>query len=192
MKMTAAWLTCLLLAACETAPAGFTPAPFDDATKPAIQIDVAEVNIIDAYPSSTTPPHVDGNFPTPPAAALKSWGQQRLHAAGHTGNFEMTIDDASVTEVKLPHQDGIKGFFTDEQDTRYDLHSHVTLKLFNGTDIMSVASADITVSRSKTINEDATVDDRTRLFDQMTRDMLSEFDAQVSVRLNQYFKPYLR
>ena len=192
MKKFFTLLACTLLFACESAPAGYTPEPFDFSSKTPIRFDVAEIRVIDTYHPPMTPPNVDHEFPVPPNAAINLWVKQRLAAVGHQGTLEVTIDDASVKETTLPKTKGVKGLFTNEQDRRYDLHAHVLFRLYNGTDAMSIAAGDVTITRSHTLAENATVDDRTKLFDKMAKDMMASFDAQAVQRFNQYFSVYLR
>ena len=52
---------CLSLTACETAPAGFTPMPFDFASRTPIRLNVAEVKIVEAYRSPMTAPNMNSS-----------------------------------------------------------------------------------------------------------------------------------
>ena len=97
-----------------------------------------------------------------------------------------------MKEVPLPKTEGIKGIFTDDQDARYDARMSITMRLYNGENAMSVASADVVVERSRSIHEKATIDERERMFDMMTREMIATFDQQATARLRQYFNKYLR
>ena len=180
------------LTACESAPAGYTPQPLSFSAVAPMKIDVSEVRIVENYQPSTGAPNVDQDFPNPPASAVKQWVKQRLSAVGSRGVLEVSIDDASVHEIKLPKTQGIKGLFTNDQDTRYEAKISVTMRLFNGEDAMSVASGDVVIMRSRTIDEDATVDQRQKLFDSMTHEMMTSFDQQAVTRLKQYFAAYVK
>ena len=192
MKKFILFCTLTLLAGCEAAPAGYTPQPISFAATAPMRVDVAEIRVVENYQSSMHAPNVEYEFATPPAAALKQWAKQRLVAAGPTGVLEVSIDDASVKEVPLPKTEGIKGIFTDDQDARYDARMSITMRLYNGENAMSVASADVVVERSRSIHEKATIDERERMFDMMTREMIATFDQQATARLRQYFNKYLR
>lgn len=189
MKRILVALICTLLAACENAPGTYTPAPLSFQSAP-LRINVAEIRVMDN--ARTGAGDVGSQFPTPPKEALKQWANQRLIAVGTQGVLEVSIDDASVRETKLPKTEGVKGLFTDDQDARYDARMAVTLRLFNGQDVISVASGDVNVTRSKSINEKASINDRERMFDAMTRDMMQNVDTQANARLRQYFSAYLR
>jgi len=180
-----------LVSSCETAPKAFVPAPLTF-TAPPIRVDVAEIRVVETYQSSLKPPYVEQEFPVMPSTAVKQWVAQRLVAVGASGMLEITIDDAAVQEIKLPKTEGFKGLFTNDQDARYDARIHATIRLFDGINSMSRASGDINVTRARSIAERASLDERTRMFDSMTREMMASFDREASTRMQHYFSAYLR
>ena len=192
MKRLIACLLLTLVAACENAPSAYIPAAIGYGDTPPIKVNVAEIKVVDSYRAPIHRPNVEHEFPTPPAGAVKQWANSRLVAVGTQGVLEVNIADASVIEVPLPKTKGMKGFVTNDQDARYDANLRVTMRLYNGIDTMSVASGDVQVSRSKSIDEKATVDDHMRMYDGMTRDMMKTFDQNAAQRLRQYFSAYLR
>lgn len=191
-KLFALLALTFLVAACENAPDGFVAAPLDFQNKQPISINVAEVRVNEAYQSPMRAPYIEQDFPLPPAAAVKIWTKQRLYATGTSGVLEVTINDASVKQENLPRTKGVQGLFTEDQDARYTLSLNVSMRLFNGTDAMSSASGDVIITRSRTVSEKATVDDRMKVFDQMTKEAIATFDTQAQSRLKQYFAAYLR
>ena len=84
-----------------------------------------------------------------------------------------------MLESLVKKKDGVEGFFTAEPDRRFDADLHVTMRLYTGGTGLSTASAEIDIKRSQELNEDASVADRERLFDTLTRDLMAQFDAQV-------------
>ncbi|MEJ0009997.1 MAG: lipoprotein [Alphaproteobacteria bacterium] len=181
----------LALAGCVDSAETYHAQRFDFATQPSVRINVARVKVVNAYRPPLAAPNVEQDFPTPPAKAVALWVRQRLQAAGTQGVLEVTIDDASVRENKLPVDKSVSGFFTDQQTSRLDARLHVTLRLYTGGDAMSAASGDITVTRSVTLNRKASVTDRERAFDDMVAAMMTDFDMQAHDRLNSYFKAYM-
>ena len=182
----------LLLASCQEAPAAYKPAALDFAGKPPIRLNVAQIRIVENYKSPMRAPNIEHELPVPPSQALKQWVNQRVQAVGTQGVFEFVIEDASVKETKLKKTQGMKGFFTDDQDAKYDANISVTMRLYDGVEAISRASGDVRVMRSKTINEKASINDRTRLFEGMTRDMMTAFDTEAQSRLRQYFAGFMR
>ena len=107
-------LTCLifLLAACT--PAAQLPEPIGLAylsNKP-IRLDVARIEVVKKYKSSSQPPHVENDFPVPPVAMIQQWVQDRLVPVGKTGHAVVTIEEASIIEIPLKGTKGFKGMFT--------------------------------------------------------------------------------
>lgn len=185
-------LSCLFLISCVEAKSNFTPVPLSFTAKGPINVNVGEVKVITNYKSPFARPNVEHEFPTPPEAAIKQWVKDRVYAVGTQGVLEVTIDDASVKEVKLPKTKGLKGLVTNDQDARYDATIKVTVRLYDGVNAMSAAQADVIINRSKSITEKATIEDRERLYDGMTRDMMDTFDTQMNQRFKAYFANYLR
>ena len=184
----------LTLAACEDAPKPFQPAAFnfEMSQTPPMQVNVASIKITDNYQPPLRRPNVDQDFPVAPDSAVRRWVAARLKATGSSGVLEVIINDASAKETPLPTTKGVKGLFTDDQDARYDARISVTYRLFTGAQAISDASGDVNVTRSHTINEKATVYQRQELFQQMTQDMMNDYDRESTARLRQYFGKYLK
>ncbi len=181
----------LALVACSRGTENYTPTPFSFAGAPPIKVNVAEIRVVDGYEAPLAAPHVDHSFPTPPAKAIGQWVKDRLIAAGAQGIMEVTIENASVREVKLPKKTGIEGWFTDDQDVRYDAAIKVSMRLYADASGLANATAEVTATRSNTINEKASVADRERLFDTMTRTLMTQFEMEAQGQLRQYFTAYL-
>lgn len=188
------WLLALTLltVACQQAPGPYTPAPLEFGNQQPIRLNVAEVRVVENYRSSLQAPYVEQEFPIMPAAGVKQWLKQRVQAVGTQGALEVVIDDASVKEVKLPKTEGWKNLFTNDQDARFDASLKVTFRLYDGTSAISNASGDVIVTRSRTIDEKATVNQRTKMFEEMGREMMTLFDKESTLRLQQYFNAYIK
>lgn len=185
----------LFVASCEQGPTPFVAAPFAFETQhDAIRVNVHEIRVIQQYQSPLKRPNVEQEFPVTPAAAIERWVKLRLSSnptISANSVLEITIEDASVREVKLPKTKGFKGLITDDQDARYDAKMNVSFKLYSGGAGISDASAQVTISRSRTINERATVYQREAIYHQMTAEMMNDFDRETHTRLRQYFSQYL-
>lgn len=180
----------LALAGCQDAPTVASSAAIAF-TKQPLRINVAQVNVAQTYQPTMAAPFVDHTMPTPPIMAIKQWAGQRFAAAGAQGNLEITIEDASVKETALPKKDGLTGFFTDDQEARYDAHIKITMRVYDGVNTISVAEAQVEVSRMSTINEKATVAQREAMFNNMLQSMMQQLDLEAEARIRQYFGRFI-
>jgi hypothetical protein len=184
----------LTLAACQNAPVAFSPRPFAfELNRMApLSLNVAEIRVVENYQPPLRAPNVEQDFPVAPATAVRKWANSRLAAHGTTGVLEVVIDDASVKETRLKKTEGVKGMFTDDQDARYDAKLAITFRAYTGTQALAAASGNVNVTRSRTINERATVNEREAIYHQMASEMMLNFDSEATSRLRHYFTRFLQ
>jgi len=187
-------LVALALTACQNAPEAFKPEPFafERSAAPAFAINVARITIVEAYQSPMRRPQIEHEFPVTPANAVRTWATTRLKAVGSSGVLEITIGDASVTESKLPKTAGIKGLFTDDQEARYEAKLGVSMRVSGVLQGMSDTTGQVLVTRTRTINEKASVYQRQAMYHQMTDAMMNDFDREASARLRDYFSAFVK
>lgn len=179
----------MLMAACQVQDSSVPTLQLDGAP---IRFSAATVDVVEAYRSPMQEPNVEHLFPTPPADALKQWANQRLQAAGGEGRLEFAIEDASVVTVDLPKTPGFKGAFTTDQDKRYDARLTATARLYVPQSSLAAAEASVTVTRSSTIREKATIAERDRLFQKMTDELMRSFNSEMEGRLRANFANYIQ
>lgn len=187
-KLLALVASALLATACTDAPADQTLTPIRF-TQPPMKVSVAQVRIENLTPA--LPNAVDAQMPTPPAAALTQWVSDRLVAGGSSGYMVVSVQNASMLETKLPKTDGVKGFFTDDQDAKYAGTLVVNFRLFDGANSMPVAEASVNVSRGSSINEKATLADREKFYQQLVSDMMQSFNGEAETQLRRFMGGYL-
>lgn len=188
-------LTIALLSACAQAPEAFKPTPFAfESIASPLTINAHEIRVLNHYQSTGASAHVEQQFPVPPAAAIGTWAAKRLRAnsGSNQGILEVTIHDASAVAQALPKTEGLKGLITDDQEARYTVKLAVTFKYYPAGSNAARATGDVTVSRSRTINERATVSEREAIFHQMTDTLMNEFDREANARLRHYFAAYIQ
>lgn len=191
MKKLVALAAVLLMAtACQDAPKEQQFPPYRFTSQPPLRLNVAQITVDDNTQNVTG--NVASQFPIAPAAAVNQWAQDRLQAVGATGQVRITLDEASVKEVALPKTDGIKGYFTDDQDARYEVRINASISLYDGASTASAANTTVNVFRARSINEDATVAQREQFYYDLLRDAMLQFDQQADPRVRQYFAPYTR
>jgi hypothetical protein len=181
------------LSACDTPP---TREPFPKLTYahlPAYRLEVARVDLVEAYHPPMTPPNVDQQFPVSPAATAMQWGRDRLKAAGGSPRAVYTVLRADAIETHLAGDpgSGLFGDFTIPQSERYDLNIAVRLQIVDPTGRVR-ATVDATAVRSRTVAADATLNDRERVWFDMTEQAMIDLNASLEKSIPLYIGPYLR
>lgn len=184
MKKLLATLAMLTLAACSTVPADSGIQPIRFTAQPPIKVAVAEIR----FENLTVPQAnaVDAQMPTAPATALQQWVNDRLVASGASGLLVVSVQNAAVLETKLPKTEGVKGFFTDDQDAKYNGNIVAHIRYYSGASAMAEAEASVNVSRGRSINEKATLAERERFYQQLVLDMMTAFNGEAELRIRQY------
>ena len=179
------------LAACDTPPMrqSFATLTFQD--RPPIRLDVAQLEIVDAYKAPGTAPHVDHLFPQKPADVAVAWGRDVLRAVGQRGMATYTIVDASATQTALPRATGMTQMFKTEQSDRYDLHIEVKLEVGNPL-LASTGYVTASANRSQTVAEDMTLNEREAVWFQMTESAMRELDKKLEAAIKDKLKLFVR
>jgi hypothetical protein len=184
-------LLALCLAACQTSP---PPPVFPElrfAHLPKIGLDVARIEVRQNYQAPLQAPHVDHLFPHAPAAAAARWADDRLAAMGRAGTAVFTIEDASATSERLPLTGGVRGAFTREQADRVSISLRARLDVETAGGLAR-GSATAFATRSQTLAEDITLNDRDRAYHQLTEQAMSDLNAQLEANIRQHLLQFLR
>jgi hypothetical protein len=183
--------TLLALTACDTPPMrqSFATLTFQD--RPPIRLDVAQLEIVQAYQAPGTAPHVDHLFPQKPVDVAAAWGRDVLRAVGQRGMATYTITDASATETALPRSTGLTQMFKTEQSDRYDLHIEVKLEIGNPL-LASTGYVTAGANRSQTVAENMTLNQREAVWFQMTESAMRELDEKLEAAIKDKLTPFVR
>ena len=168
----------LAIAACET-PAMVQQYP--DITfghLPTIDLNATDVRTVSEYKAPMLAPNVDHLFPVPPVQALQRWAQDRLAAKGMGNVARFTISDASVTETVLTTEPGLKGVFKKEPSSRYDATMAGVLEILDERGFRK-GFATARVSRSRSILEGASINERERMWFELTEALMADFNAEM-------------
>ena len=181
------------LAACDTPP---TREPFPKLTYghlPPYRLAVAHVEVVDEYRSPLAPPNVEQNFPVSPAATAEQWGHDRLQAAGGNRRAVYTVLRADAVETHLAGDQGsgLFGDFTIPQSERYDLNIAVRLQIIDATGRVN-ATVNATATRSRTVAADATLNDRERVWFDMTEQAMNDLNVSLEKSIPIYMGAYLQ
>ncbi|MFA7431028.1 MAG: hypothetical protein WCZ23_12800 [Rhodospirillaceae bacterium] len=136
-------------------------------------------------------PHVEHLMPLPPEKAIRTWVGDRLQASGVGNNtLRVTINNASVTETPLDTKGGVRGFFTDQQELRYDARADVVVQIIDMEGRVR-AEAVSNVWRSRTLGQKASLAERERLWFELVERLMLDLDSQLTTGLRQHFREFL-
>lgn len=177
------------LAGCNTPPSRYEFPELTYAHLPPIRLDVAVVDVVDSYHPPMMEPNVEHLFPVPPARAMERWARDRLVAAGNNGAALFTILRADVIEVPLERTTGIKGVFTVDQSYRYDASLEIRLDAEN-TSGLRRGTITAQARRSQTVAEDMTLNERERLWFEMTELLMRDIGAEIEKNIDKYLAAF--
>jgi hypothetical protein len=155
-----------------------------------LSLNVAKLETMSSYKPPMSAPNVDHLFHTSPAGALGRWAEDRLRAVGKNGFARFTIIEASVTETPLDMKKGIIGAFTKDQSERYDAVLEAKLEIFDDSDL-SVGFARAKVTRSVTVREDSSVNQREQAWFHLTEELVRDIDAELQKNISMYLSRWL-
>jgi len=182
-----------VLGACDTPP---SREPFPKLTYSYLapfRLAVARVAVVDQYRPPLTPPYIEQQFPVSPSGTAEQWGHDRLQAVGGGGTAIYTVLRGDAIDVHLADNDsgGMFGQFTVPQSDRYDLTIAVKLEILDPSGQV-VASVHANATQSHTVAADATLNDRERLWFDMTEATMKDLNGQLEKSIPLYLQAYLR
>jgi len=180
----------LLLAACANNPPPMENLPpVSFAGKPPFVFNVAKVEIVPKFVSSSTPPHIELVMPVSPENAIRRWMQDRIQAKGSSGALRVLINNASATETPLAKEEGFSAMFTTQQTSRIDMSVAVTLQML---DERQFVKSEVTgeASRSRTLPEGLKLNERDRILYDMVVDMVTGLGQQIDPQIQNTFAPW--
>jgi len=178
------------VAGCETQVARPQFPEITFAHRPPITLSIRAIEVVTAYRAPLAAPNVDHLLAQRPAAVLERWARDRIKAGGRGGHAVFTVIDGSVTETRLKTQKGITGVFRTEQGERYDAGMEARLEVFDGSG-QRTGFATARANRSKTLGEDATVNEREQLWYDLVRQLATDFDAEMEKNLRQHLSGWV-
>lgn len=194
LRPLAALLLAGTLAACDTPPSREPFATLTYAYLPPYRLAVGRIEVIESYRSSNAPPHVELEFPVSPAHTAAQWGHDRLQATGGTSRAVYSVLRGDALETRLPASEsgGLLGSFDAPPPTeRYDLTIAVRLQIVEPGGRIA-ATVDAKATRSVTLTEDATLNDRERAGFALTEATMKDLNAALEKSIPQYLRGYLR
>ena len=182
----------LLLTACASAPQATKFPQLTYSHLGAFRLDVANIEIVDAYRPPFAKPNVEHLMPVAPAAGARQWARDRLTATGSPGRRAVfTIDNGAVTETALTRQGGVRGALTADQSERYDAAVAVRLEVFDASG-RRLAIAQANAARSRSVPENITLAAREKIWFSITETLTGDLNTEMDGSIRQFLGDYLR
>jgi len=156
-----------------------------------IKLAVGTVEIKNEYFPPTTRPNVEHEFPISPAKAVIHWVQGRLIPVGKTGSVIVIIRDASVLEVPLALQRGVKNFFTRQQSHRYDGTIDLRVEIRDSDNNVKAVVQSV-AQMSRTVPENLSIKAREEIWFKLTEEMMGDLDKSLQNLIYNHLKKWLR
>lgn len=158
---------------------------------PAMSFAVGRIEIVESYRSPLQSPNVEHLFPTPIAAALRSWADDRLEAFGGTLTMRFIIEDASAIVEELEINKDLEAMFTTEQAERVDTRIQVKIEITDESgEVLAFTSTE--ASRTRTTPENVTLNERDKIYDDLTKVLMNDFNTSQEQGIRRYLEAYLR
>ena len=178
------------LAGCQTPPPSVSFPEITFSHMAPLTLSAAAVEVQNRYASPLADPNVEHRMPVSPEKAVRRWSADRLKAGGQPGTVRVIIGDASVTGEALRKTPGIKGVFTTEQAARYTASVEASVELLDERGRRR-AVAQSRVRRSVTTPENASLNDRDKIWFKLVEDLMKDFNAEMERNIRQYMGGYL-
>lgn len=185
-------LMLLVVTACQVAAPPPEMPELTFSNLPPITLNVASIEVEDAYTAPDEASYVETAFPIIPEEALRRWVEDRLKAGGNEHYVRVTLDDASIRKVDLPRRKGVSGLFYDEQSERYDASLKVRMRLIGDEPFKPLASVDVEVQRSQSFAEGLTLNERHEKMMNLVEAVMNDFNKEAERQLRAHFSRYLR
>lgn len=157
---------------------------------PPFKFNAAKVDVVSAHKPTFKAPYIEHELETPPEGVIRRWAQDRVVPAGQQGYVKVTINDASIKEIELEHPKDFSSHFTTEQGQLYDAVVDVTIEIY-GPRGFKDGFTNARAERTQTIAEDATINDRDRLWHDLVEATMQEFNAQMETNIKTYLQRFL-
>jgi hypothetical protein len=143
-----------------------------------IRLDVSDIDIVSTFEPTFQAPQVEQHFPVPPQRAIENWVHDRLHAdnPGSPLRARITIIDASAREA--------------EGGARYDARASARVDIIDEHGL-ALRTAHAEATRTRSIEPDASADERDLLWYAMTRELVGSLTAELEKQIRTNFYPYV-
>ena len=155
-----------------------------------IEMAISTITIDDQYVPPLTVPNAEHRMPIAPQMVLNRWPGDRIAATNGDATATFTIVRAEVLEQALDIDGNITAIFTNEQALRYDASVEAVFEV-QSNDGLSQGQATARASRSITVPENATLNEREQAQFTLVENTMREFDTQMELNIRKHLGHWL-
>lgn len=181
-----------VLAACTAPPAPPHNMEITFQHRDPLRIDVAQIEVTEAYKPNANPPHIEHLYQQTPATIARRWATERLAPVGQRGQITLIVQEASVIEEPLPVTKGIAGLFANESEVRLQAILKARLEYIESGTTSRSFTADVKAKADQTIPEGATLNERDLAYFSTLERLALEFDKALTGEVSRAMAPIIR
>ena len=121
---------------------------------------------------------------------MRRWAAHRLKSVGLAETGRFTILRASVVEERLPTDTGLLDRVKIEQAARYTITLEGQLEILSASG-RRLKSASARVSRTRSLREGLTAEERDRAWVDLTKAAMRDFDTSMSEAINKFLSSWV-
>ncbi|MBP7063453.1 hypothetical protein [Ferrovibrio sp.] len=150
------------------------------------------VETVNEFRSSFASPYIEHMLPQPPARVAERWARDRVQLDNSQPNsVRVVIKDASVIEQDIAKTPGLRGQFTNDQVSRFEVSLGLVVEVRDARGF-KLGEASASAKRSGTLAEKATLNDRDMLIYNLIKDASADVDRGLDQSIRQYLPLYVR
>lgn len=176
--------------ACETAPSPKLP-ELTFTHLPPLTLAVSDIEVQYSFKPAMKEPYVDHIFPVPPQKALRQWATDRLKSRGGSERARFIVVDGSIKEDKFATNQSFTAHFKKEQSERYEATVEAVLEFVDASGMVK-GSASARASRSTTVREDVSLNDREKIKFELVEKLMADFNAEMEKNIRRYTANWIR
>ena len=179
-----------LLTACGTKVTRTTTPEFSYLHLPKLNVLVSEIQVIQKTELTYEEPNIEHLFPMPISSAVRRWINHRLAHLGGAKEMRVIIEEARATALNLKTNEGLKALFTNEQEVQIDAKLNVKIEIIDETNSVE-AFTRVQVTRSRTIPESSSVEERDKIYSELTMVLMNDFNATQEQKFRRFFSGFM-
>lgn len=180
----------LLLSACGTKIIRTATPKFSYLHLPKLSVLVSEIQVLQRTELTFEEANIEHLFPMPISSAVRRWVNHRLVSTGSSKIMRVIIEEARATALNLKTNENLKALFTNEQEVQINANLSVKIEIIDDTNAV-LAFTRVAVTRSRTIPESSSVEERDKIYSDLTMVLMNDFNTTQEQKYRRFFSSFM-